>query len=527
MSKSSRRPRAPKVDASRPRLLAAYLRLTVDRNGDKIGYTVQREAIEQYAEAYGYQLVWFQDKDLTAADKKVVRPEYEKMLKRVAAGEFAGIIVWRLDRLVRLTREFERCFGIVDDANAFIIDVFQQLSTHSDIGKIVMRILVMLAEMEISAMRARARAHQNWKAKNGKPGTGGARPFGFIGVEKNAEGAITNRGDAGIKHHPVEAALIVAAAQRIAYEGATYNDIAREWSEATPPVLGTGGGTFSGDRLREVLTAPRVAGYREYDVFDNDGDYEETALAKAVWEPVIDPKVWEILKARAEAGVRGVRTTANEYLFTDGVAKCGECTRALIGTTIAVPKTGGRAAAYRCNASVPARKAGSCGKPIVRADYLEDTVLEQLFARLEARPDLHDAINVKANVGCDVAGKRQAALQEINECDEQLASLGGRTALRKSDPEYLTEPEARGRAAAFRRRWEDAQKELRALATDTGHPTPSNKDRKDIRGWFERLSLGERRSWLAAQVADVFIDPVKRRLPTFDASRVRTLFTNA
>lgn len=508
----------------RRRVYAAYLRLTVDRNGDKIGYEVQREAIEAYAKQRGYQLVWFKDEGVTAAKRGVIRKQYEGMLRRLIAGEFAGIIVWRLDRLVRLAREFERCYGIVEDAKAHIIEASTGLSTETDMGKMVMRMLVMVAEMEISAMRERSRGHHGLRAKEGQLSTGGCRPFGFVGIERDEDEEISNREEAGIKHHPIEAPLARDAAERVAFGGATYNDIAREWATLDPPIVGTEGGLLSGGRVREILTSPRMAGYRLYEVLDDDGEFVKMGQATAVWEPIIPEKTWQVLRSRAEADAIGPRTTRSEYLFTGGKAKCGTCGRPMIGATVLDTRTETRVPAYRCNASVPARNAGSCGKPLVRADHLEDTVLEQLFARLKKTPKLYDVVS--ADPGSDEAEKREWALREIEFCNGQLRTLGERTALHEDDPEYLSDPQAHGKAIGFNRRLQTAQDHLRGLSP-VGFPTPTEEDRKDIRGWLRGLSLGERRSWLAIHITAVLVDPVRVRRPSFDPSRVRTLFPDA
>jgi site-specific DNA recombinase len=210
----------------RPRVVAGYIRLTVDRQGLKVGKKIQREEIQAWADREGYSVVWFEDQDITAAKLEVVRPAYEEMLQRVAAEEFAGVVVWRLDRLVRLTREFERCFGVLEDSSTFMKDIDQKIDSESPIGKMFMRLLVMMAEMEIAAMRARALAHQQYKAENGLVSGGGLRPFGFVGAIKDEKTKkILNPDDALIKHVPEEAALIREAADRILNGGATYGDI--------------------------------------------------------------------------------------------------------------------------------------------------------------------------------------------------------------------------------------------------------------------------------------------------------------
>lgn len=523
-SPAARRAASFKATPSRPKIVAGYLRLTVDRDGDKIGYEGQRSAIQAWADANGYKVVWFQDKGITAAKNGVIRPGYEEMMARLAAGEFAGIVVWRLDRLVRLTREFERCYGMVEDAKAFIVDTQQGIDTRKDVGKMMMRLLVMMAEMEISAMRARAREHQLVKAKSGKVSAGGHRPFGFIGFERDPKTeAITNKGSAMIEHHPVEAALLREAADRIAYKGATYADIAREWAERDPPILGTSGGPMEPENLRRILISPRIAGLREYDVRDDEGEFIETAYSKAEWKAIIERDTWQVL--RSPHRPYQPRTTDNEHLLTGGLAKCGACGKPLVaGSRKAY--SGEYVPIYRCHTSIKARQNGSCGIPQAGAREVEMVVLEKLFARLEESPELHDLVHASVD-NDEAAAKRENSLREIGLCDENLEDLGRRTTLEADDPEYLTEAQERGRAKGWLLRRSRAEKVLDEVRMASGRPSPNDEDRQDLRGWFGSLSLGEKRSWLWAHLAEVRVLPRRTRSTrSFDPGRVVTLFAD-
>lgn len=518
---------APRLD--RPKVVAGYLRLTEDRDGNKIGYQVQKDAIAKWAAAFGYQVVWFKDEDLSAAKREIVRPEYEGMLARVAAGEFVGIAVWRLDRLVRLTREFERCFGIAEDASAFIYDTSLEISTRSDIGKMLMRLLVMLAEMEIAGMRARAKGHQQLRASKGEISSGGPRPFGFVGYEKDPDtGVILNREVALRKHHPAEAQLIRDAANRIAYNGASYVDIVREWSRMEPPVRGTQGKIIETSGLHRILSSPRIAGIREYEIFDDDGNIVDIKTARGKWDPIIDEKTWEILRNRSLP--YRPRTTSYGYLLTGGLAKCGECGTVMIGTRMpgGKPAFGEKRAStpsYKCNPGMKARKAGSCGGTQASAEYVENEVLERLFARIRRNPRLLEVVR-KGDASGDAA-RREEALREIKLCDDALEGIAYRTTLHEDDPDHLSDAEERGKRKGWRDRRAKAKKVLEEVRASSGMPVPDGDDCKDLQGWFDNLALGEKRSWLWGYLAEVRLTRRTSRGRYFDPSRVITLFADA
>lgn len=511
----------------RPKVVAGYVRLTEDRDGNKIGTDIQRKAIQQWADANGYSVVFFEDEDITAAKLEVVRPRYEAMLTEIAAGSFSGVVVWRLDRLVRLTREFERGFAVIEDAGAFIQDIEQGINSATEIGKMFMRLLVMMAEMEIAAMRARARAHQQRKAEEGKVSRGGHRPFGFVGAIRDPETRkLTNPNDAFIKHVSEEATLLREAANRILKFGATHADVTRDWAKRNPPVLGTTGKPMTPDALRLILGSARIAGLREYEVVDSETGEIDVKEAVAEWTGILEVGQWRALRARRVYYKRG--TTRGRRLLTGGLIKCGDCKRPMIGSSAVKYKSTESTGLYECNRSQSAKLAGSCGKCSIRAVETENHVLDLLYERFRRSPQLIDLIANAHGESEERARERAEAHEELAECNMALTDLGRRMALPKKDPMWLDPMEVVGMRAAYHLRKETADRTISRLARLAGHPVPVGDERDDIQGWFEGLGLGEQRSFLAAHLRDVFVHrPVKRSGPFFNPDRIEPIFSDS
>lgn len=503
-------------------VVAGYLRLSEDRNGVKIGYDVQQKAIQRWADAHDYEVVWFKDEDITAGDRKKVRKHYERMLSEVGAGKFLGIVVWRLDRLVRLTREFERCFGVVEDADCFIYDVESKLSTESEVGKMIVRILVMFAEMELTAMRARARAHQQWKAEHGILSGGGFRPFGFVGVERDpVTKKIVNQGQALIAHVPDEAALIRKAADQIVKHGASFADVAREWEAAG--IKGTNGKWVGLDALIQILTRPRIAGLREYEIEDDETGEITVDYSKAVWDPILDRQTWESIRRLIKQ--RGARSQQKDYLLTDGLIVCDICGTPMIGNATKDPKTGQRNGNYRCNPSLNAKKNGACGGPLVRADYVEDTVLELMFARFDETPQLIDLVH--ADDDAEAARKVREANDEIREVDIELADVARMAYLPRDHPDRIDRVAFKAINQTLLERKAEAERIIEINAALSGYPVPVGDERNDIRGWFDGLGHGQKRSFLRRHVQLVAITRRLSARKVFDPNRVKLTFADA
>lgn len=502
--------------------LAAYLRLTVDRQGNKIGYDVQKRAINRWAEYAGETIgYWYQDKDLTAADLSVERPAYEEMLRAVKAGDWGGIVVWRLDRLVRLMYEIERCLHLVDESKAFIVSIDPTVIDSRDpLGKMFMRILIMFAEMEIMGMRARQKGHKLEKAMAGKY-HGGHRPFGFEGAIHDDEGKMLNSGTAGIEHNPTEAALIREAARRI-LDGETPAEIVADWLSRNPPVTGPLGGPMNSTVLRKVLLSPRVAGYREYVIKDPETGAERVELAPAQWKAIISPDDWQRIRTITKVGTRRGRPAG--YLLTGGLVLCGECGQRMIGGRQYSRK---REAChyYRCETGPTAAHRGSCGRNSIRAEAVDEMVLAAVMKRIARTPAILDAVDRDIqDSGSDIA---QTSMEIVAECDRKLEEYAAMAAL-PANRGGLTRGEWMALRGGILEERQSALRRLEASRTARPAPVPMGRDRQDLRGWLKGLTLEQRRAFLRAHVRAVTIGRGRQGgVPSVQLDRVDILFADA
>ena len=79
---------------------------------------------------------------------KANRPEYQAMLKAIRAGEYGGVVVFRLDRLGRNSRELLMLVDELDRRGICVYSLNENLDTTTPIGKAVRDILLILAQLE-------------------------------------------------------------------------------------------------------------------------------------------------------------------------------------------------------------------------------------------------------------------------------------------------------------------------------------------------------------------------------------------
>src|ERR1035437_6835206 len=109
----------------------------------------------------------------TISGTKLSRPEYARMVQSLRSYQYDGVVVFRIDRLGRNSREL---FLLFDELQAKGIEVFsinEQLDTTTPIGKFARDLLCLLAELERSqlseATKHRLAALKNMGKKLGRP----------------------------------------------------------------------------------------------------------------------------------------------------------------------------------------------------------------------------------------------------------------------------------------------------------------------------------------------------------------------
>lgn len=176
-------PRTPaprsKVPYTAPTRAIAYVRVSTEQQAtDGNSLAAQKEKLARYAEFHGVEIVaWETDAGVSASS--LDRPGLQAALKRLDAFEANAILVVKLDRLTRSVRDL--C-TLVDNyfANGAhtLMSVSEQIDTSSAGGRMVLNMLMTVAQWEREAVGERTRMVMQ-HMKNEGLFTGGFPPFGF------------------------------------------------------------------------------------------------------------------------------------------------------------------------------------------------------------------------------------------------------------------------------------------------------------------------------------------------------------
>ena len=290
--------------AKRPRY-AIYTRISRDPTGTSTAPARQEKDCRRLARERGWDVVEvYSDSDLSGW-RNVTRPGYEAMLTAMAAGTIDGVIVWKLDRLMRRITEFSRFWAVAEANGVALVSKHDPVDTTTPLGLAVVYLIVALAEQESRNTSLRMKAREQEKAERGLHKAEGRRSFGI------AEG--------WAELVPDEADVIRdMAAQLLA--GTSPGAVARDLNERGITTLT--GGPWRRQSVAQLMRSARLFGWRE-----RHGEL----VAPGHWPAILDEDTGRKLRALLgpKPPSRG-GTVQRKYLLS-GLLRCGKCGQSLKG----------------------------------------------------------------------------------------------------------------------------------------------------------------------------------------------------
>jgi DNA invertase Pin-like site-specific DNA recombinase len=235
----------------------------------------------------------YEDIDLSAYKRGIHRPSFERLQADLPGLD--GVLVWRLDRLVRRPTDFERFWGRCEELGVFLASATEPVDSSSEMGVAFVRILVTFAQLESHAKSMRLKAKAEEDARRGAPPC----RQGCYGHTKDWAALV-----------PHEAELIREAARRF-LGGETFSSIATSLNEEGR--FTRAGNKWRDQSLKKIVTSARMVG---------DRSYYGAVVAKDVCPPILDRATFDEISRYFASRTRPGRFTRG--LLT-GWLICGNC----------------------------------------------------------------------------------------------------------------------------------------------------------------------------------------------------------
>lgn len=153
--------------------------------GESIGNQIEmcKEYISRHFEEE-CEISIYEDEGFTGANTD--RPEFKRCIKDINNKKFDILICYRLDRISRNVADFSSTLEILEKNNCSFISIKEQFDTTTPMGRAMMYIASVFAQLERETIAERIRDNMIQLAKTGR-WLGGTTPTGFASTEVISE----------------------------------------------------------------------------------------------------------------------------------------------------------------------------------------------------------------------------------------------------------------------------------------------------------------------------------------------------
>ena len=243
-------------------IIAIYARQSADKI-DSISIETQIELCKRHIFP-DEEFQVFSDKGYSGANTS--RPQFQKMLSLCREGIFSKIITYKLDRISRSLLDFVLLLEELENFCIELVSCTESFSSKSEMGVLIMKLLIMFAEMERKNIRMRVR--DNYYAR-GEKGfyLGGYPPFGYDKTEILLDGKKTS----GYKINEKESKTVKEIFSRFCTDMQSASEICRYLNSCQ--IKTRKGGFWSPTTLVRLLRNPFYvkADWKIYRLFLSEG----------------------------------------------------------------------------------------------------------------------------------------------------------------------------------------------------------------------------------------------------------------
>lgn len=300
-----------------------YMRVsTEDQAKEGFSLPEQRERLEMFCKFKGYEVIdYYEDAGISAKTGNH-RPEFERLKEDIKARKINTIVALKLDRITRSIYDWENLMTFLDENEAYIDCVNDEINTTNANGKMISRLLMSVSQNEIERTSERTKV-------------------GMAGAIKS--GHIPHRTPLGYKHENKKLVIdyttkdIVVRIFDLYYNGFSYKRISNLFNEEK--VLGKTNWSDTGILtilVNEVYKGDFVHGKRT----KHPTYYED------VVEPIVSKEMWEDCQVQRKKNSRSYKRTLT-YLYLQKI-KCPKCNR-ILGGKATTKKNGNAYFYYYCN----------------------------------------------------------------------------------------------------------------------------------------------------------------------------------
>ncbi len=440
--------------------------------GDSIGNQIDlcKQYIDRTFINEHIEYLIYEDEGFSGSNIK--RPKFQQLLKDAKNNKFDVLVCYRLDRISRNVADFSTTVEMLQDNNIDFISIKEQFDTTSPMGRAMMYISSVFAQLERETIAERVRDNLVELAKTGR-WLGGQVPLGFEATKISyIDHEMKQRSLMSLK--PIDKELEII--KDIYSKYIEYRSITQVVNYLNGlDIKGKNGGDFASMQVARILSSPLYVksnkntheylkslnmnvygtpngnGYLSYNKTKNNRtknrDISEFIVAIGKHPGTIEASDWilvqQILETNKHKKVKqtGKLGTGKSNALLTGVLKCSKCGSNMLIYNGGKRKDGTPFLYYACGKRKNNRNVNKCTNPNVPVDRLDKIVKKEL---LKYNKDfleklLEDAI--KENTLVNVKEEMNNIEKDIKEKETIISNLVKKIALSPNEDvsKYLFE----------------------------------------------------------------------------------------
>ena len=329
-------------------IVGLYPRVSTE-DQSRFGHSLDEQEcrMKQLCEFKNYEIFKVYREEGVSA-KNTNRPKFQEMIEDVKQGKINKIIIFKLDRLTRSIQDLENICKFLDKYNCGLESISEEINTSSANGKFFVRMITILAQLEIERTSERTKVGLVGAIKQGH--ISGRPPLGY--VKKN--------GSKKIFIDEVQAD-VVRRIFKLYLDGMSVCSICKLFKEEN--VLNRRWPTTTVDK---ILSNQLYIGNSEYGKRTNN----EIQIFENVVPAIIDKTTFDMVQKRKEKNLKNFKRKAT-YIFMQKII-CPKCNKVMGGTS-STSKNKEKHLYYKCN----------CCKTRINEKKIEKELMEFLNDMLD------------------------------------------------------------------------------------------------------------------------------------------------
>ena len=412
------------------KIAGLYIRVsTEDQAREGFSLPEQEKRLRAMCEYKGYEIYKvYKDAGISAKTGNK-RPAFEELLQDIKDKKCNTIVVLKLDRLTRSVYDWENIIKFLEENNAYLDCVNDDINTTNANGKMISRILMSVSQQEIERTSERTKVGLSGAIKAGH--IPAIAPLGYKHVDRL------------LVPDPLTKNIIIRIFN-LYFEGCTYVKIAKIYNEEK--VLGKTNWrdtTILKIISKEIYKGDYVSGKRS----GNSVYYEN------VVEPLVSKELWENCQVQKKKNSRNYMRTQT-YLFLQKL-KCPKCGKILAGGATHKTKNDKWYFYYRCEDcknNIKENKIEEAIMHILNDVFEYDSVVNELFTIEEFKDETEKLDNLIKDLEEKIISNQQA--EQLNFTVDDI--------LLKRDMDYINKIKLPLTYHAFEDCWPDLDRDDKA-----------------------------------------------------------------